>query len=172
MALLSYEKDGLKDSPHPMHYHRSPVQQVPNSHGLKRFLLEGRLYRHIRSPSPPPIRTHTASQGVRPLTKSGSRPCVPVVQGGAANARTLAVEMPKCHIPLVVLRSHSESSRLAPRRCWRSLGPPSIALDVRLNSSNNNTGSWSQPLRGGPYNLPSKGRMRPTRQAPPQRLGP
>ncbi len=29
-----------------------------------------------------------------------------------------------------------------------------------------------QPLRGGPDNLPSKGRMRPTRQAPPQRLGP
>ncbi len=35
-----------------------------------------------------------------------------------------------------------------------------------------NPGSWSQPLRGGPDNLLSKGRMRPTRQAPPQRLGP
>ncbi len=34
------------------------------------------------------------------------------------------------------------------------------------------SGSWSQPLRGGPDNLPSKGRMRPTRQAPPQRIGP
>ncbi len=31
-------------------------------------------------------------------------------------------------------------------------------------SNDNPTGSWSQP--------PSKGRMRPTRQAPPQRLGP
>ncbi len=31
---------------------------------------------------------------------------------------------------------------------------------------------WSQPLRGGPDNLPSKGRMRPTTQAPPQRSGP
>ncbi len=35
-----------------------------------------------------------------------------------------------------------------------------------------NTGSWSQPLRDGPDNLPPKRRMRPTRQAPLQRLGP
>ncbi len=34
----------------------------------------------------------------------------------------------------------------------------------------NNTASWSRPLRGGPDNLPLNGRMRPSRQAPPQRL--
>ncbi len=33
-------------------------------------------------------------------------------------------------------------------------------------------GSWSQPLRCGPDNLSPKGRMQPTRQEPPQRLGP
>ncbi len=42
---------------------------------------------------------------------------------------------------LVVLRSHSESSRPTPRRCWRSIGPVSRALGVRLNNNNNNNNS-------------------------------
>ncbi len=37
---------------------------------------------------------------------------------------------------LVVLRPHSEFSRPTPRRCWRSLGPPSRALDAHLNNNN------------------------------------
>ncbi len=39
-------------------------------------------------------------------------------------------------------------------------------------ASTANSGSWSQPLRGGLGNRHSKGRMRPTRQVPPQRLRP
>ncbi len=44
------------ESPHPTHRHRSPVQQAPNSHGVRTLLLEGRLHRHLqqgicRSPS-------------------------------------------------------------------------------------------------------------------------
>ncbi len=114
--------------PHPTHHYRSP-----NSHGVQTFLLEGRQHRHhqqsrCRSPSPPTIRTHTTSQGVRPPTRSGSRPYVPAVQGGATKTIKFAAEMPKSRcLPatrLVVLRPYSESSRPTPRRCWRSLGPP------------------------------------------------
>ncbi len=55
------------------HHYRCPVQLAPNSHGVSTFLPEGRLHRHLqqgrcRSPSPPTIRMHTTSQGVRPLT--------------------------------------------------------------------------------------------------------
>ncbi len=42
---------------------------------------------------------HRASQGARPLTRSGNRPYVPAVQGGAANTRTLAAEMPESQSP-------------------------------------------------------------------------
>ncbi len=50
-----------------------------SGHGVQTFLLEGRLHRHLqqgrcRSPCQPTSMTHTASQGVRPLTRSGSRP--------------------------------------------------------------------------------------------------
>ncbi len=34
---------------------------------------------------------------------------------------------------------HSESSRPTPRRCWRSLGPPSRALGARLNNNTHGT---------------------------------
>ncbi len=37
--------------------------------------------------------------------------------------------------PLVVLRPHSESSRLTPSRCWCSLGPPPRTLGARLNNN-------------------------------------
>ncbi len=84
--------------------HRSPIQQAPNSCGVRTFLLEGRFYRHLqqgrcRSPSPPTSRTHAVPQGVRPPTRSGSRPYGPAVQEGAANTRTLAAEMPKPRCP-------------------------------------------------------------------------
>ncbi len=65
------------------------------------------------------------------LVRSGSRPYMPIVQGGAANSGTLAAEMSG---PLVVLLPHSESSRPTPRRCWHSQGPPSRALGARLNN--------------------------------------
>ncbi len=66
-----------RQSLHPTHRQRSPVQQAPNSHGVRTFLLEGRLHHHLqqgrcRSPSPTEIGTHTASQGVRPLARYGS----------------------------------------------------------------------------------------------------
>ncbi len=81
-----------RKSPHPTHNHRSPVQQVPNSHGVRRSLLESRLHRHLqqgrcRSASPPTIRARATSQGVRPPTISGSPPHVPAVQGGSASTR-------------------------------------------------------------------------------------
>ncbi len=89
-------------------------------------------------PSPPTSRPHTVPQGVRPLTRSGSRPYMPTVQGGAANTRTLATEMASGNIPLVVPRPHSESSQPTSRRCWRLQGPPSRAPGARLNNNNNN----------------------------------
>ncbi len=130
-----------------MHYHRFPVQQVTNSHASKRFLLEGRLHRHIqrgrcRSPSPPTIRSHTASQCERSLTRSGNRPYVPYVQVVAAHARSLAADMPKSRCPPA---THSEYSWPTPIRCWRSLGPPSRALGVRLNSSSKNSNHGNEP---------------------------
>ncbi len=93
-----------RESHQPTYRHRSHVQQAPNSHGVRALLLEGGVHRHLqqsrcRAPSPPTIRTHTASQGVRPLTRSGSRPYVPAVQGGAANTGTLFTEMPKPRFP-------------------------------------------------------------------------
>ncbi len=80
------------------------VQQAPSSHVVQTFLQESRLHRHLqrdrwRSPSPPSSRTHTAAQSVRPPSRPSSRPYVPAVQGGAANTRILAAEMPKRRCP-------------------------------------------------------------------------
>ncbi len=66
---------------------------------------------------------HAAAQSVRPLVRSGSRPYVPTLQGGTVSSGTLAAEMPE------------SDERLTPRRCWRSLGPPSRALGARLNNN-------------------------------------
>ncbi len=107
------------------------------------FALCKAVEQQTHPPSPSTSRAHTVPQGVRPPTGSGSRPYVPAVQGGGANTRTLAAEMPQTSMasgntPLVVLRPHSESSRPTPRRCWRSLGPLSRAVGARLNNNNNN----------------------------------
>ncbi len=79
--------------------------------------------------------TPAADQGERQLFRYGSRRYVPTVQRGAANSGTLAAEMPG-NAPLVFLCSHSESSRPTPRRCWRSLGPPSMVPGTRFHKVN------------------------------------
>ncbi len=140
-----------RKSSHPTHHQLPPIEQAPNGHGVRTFLLEGRLHRHLqprrwRSPSPPTIRTHAASQGLRPLARSGSRPFTPAVQGGAANTRTLAAQIPPVSIstaPLIVLRPHSQPT---PRRCWRWLGPLSRALCARIN--NNSCSDFAQYIDG------------------------
>ncbi len=94
-----------RESPHPTHRHRSPVQQAPNSHGVRTFILGGRLHRHLqqgrcRSRSSPTSSTYTAPQGVRPPTRSGSRGSCP-----------LSKEEPQT---LVVLRQHTFGSPSPP----------------------------------------------------------
>ncbi len=76
----------------------------PYGHGVRKILLEGTRHRHLQSDKyrptrPPAIRTHTASQGVCPLTRSDSRPYVPTVQRGAANSKTLAAEVSEFRCP-------------------------------------------------------------------------
>ncbi len=56
-----------RQSPYPTYHHSSHSHQCPNGHGVRTFLLDGRLYRRLqpnrcRPPSPPTIRTHTTYQ--------------------------------------------------------------------------------------------------------------
>ncbi len=73
--------------------------------------------------------------------------------------------------PLLCHMHHQLGETLDPFQ-QRSLTLSEHNAENNKNNNNIHTGSCSQPLRGGPENLPSKGRMWPTRQAPPLRLRP
>ncbi len=74
-----------RESPHPTRRLRSPVQQALSSHGVRTFVLEGRLHRHLQqdrchSPIPRTSRTHTllilyAAEEKRLKCMVGQNPC-------------------------------------------------------------------------------------------------
>ncbi len=67
----------LHESPHPTHHHLSPTRQAPNGHGVRKFLLEGRLLSkrkpcRCHSPSSTAMSTNDDVHGVCSFVRSSS----------------------------------------------------------------------------------------------------
>ncbi len=90
------------ESPHPTHRQHFPVQQAPNSFGVRTLLLEGKLYRHLqqercRSPKPPTIRTRTAYAH---LLDPAADPMCPLCKEEPQAPKPLPAEMANSRCPL------------------------------------------------------------------------
>ncbi len=78
---------------------RTVTDPPSNDHGVRKFLLEGRL--HIATLNwVDAVLLARLRSGHKLLARSGSRRYVTVVQGGAASTRTLALEMPESLCPV------------------------------------------------------------------------